>query len=74
MMSDNERLLELREIMYQRAVKAAVMSLERKAGGLEKDCWVSANGKEIVLMPHYFMLHERTKWRESNWEKENGRQ
>jgi hypothetical protein len=38
-----------------------------------KDCWVSADGKEIILKPYDFMMHDKTKWREANYEKENAR-
>jgi hypothetical protein len=38
---------------------------------MELDCWISANGKEIVF--YDYLCVKRTKWRKTNYEKENAR-
>lgn len=37
----------------------------------EMDCWVSSDGKEIVLKPYDFMKNPQKKYREANWERAN---
>lgn len=35
------------------------------------DCWVSLDGREIVLKPYGFMLNPNKKYREANYKKAN---